>query len=175
MPSRLMTNDDPPELTNGSGMPLVGINPSTTLMFTSACAATIVVKPIARNAPKRSGACIATRLTQAPATIDGILCWDLFDFLDKVTGQALARKLVGLLRPGGALYGCFGTTPIELHHYTRCSFESADTLRQRPYAATPVRRTVLVTRDIIKMFDGLVVAESVLLKSSTRETLFRRP
>jgi hypothetical protein len=121
------------------------------------------------------GACVATRLTQVPATIDGILCWDLFDFLDKPTGQALARKLAGLLRPGGALYGCFGTTPIELHHYTRSFIESADTLRQRPYAATPVRRTVLLTRDIIKMFDGLVVAESVLLKSSTRETLFRRP
>jgi hypothetical protein len=34
---------------------------------------------------------------------------------------------------------------------------------------------VLVTRDINKMFDGLVVTESVLLKSNTRETLFRKP
>ena len=30
-------------------------------------------------------------------------------------------------------------------------------------------------RDINRMFEGLVVAESVLLKSSTRETLFRKP
>ncbi len=28
MPTRLMSNDDPPALTNGSGMPFVGINPS---------------------------------------------------------------------------------------------------------------------------------------------------
>ena len=33
MPSRLMSSDDPPELTNGSGMPLVGSSPSTTLML----------------------------------------------------------------------------------------------------------------------------------------------
>jgi len=38
-------------------MPFVGIMPSTTLMFTNACPATIVVSPSARNAPKGSGAC----------------------------------------------------------------------------------------------------------------------
>jgi hypothetical protein len=43
-----------------------------------------------------------------------------------------------------------------------------------PYPATTTRRQVLVTRDINKMFTGLVVAESVLLKSNTRETLLRR-
>ncbi len=36
MPSRLMISDDPPALTNGRGMPLVGIRPSTTLMLTNA-------------------------------------------------------------------------------------------------------------------------------------------
>jgi hypothetical protein len=34
---------------------------------------------------------------------------------------------------------------------------------------------VRLTRDMIRMFDGLVVADSVLLKSNTRETLFRKP
>jgi len=33
---------------------------------------------------------------------------------------------------------------------------------------------VLMTRDINKMFEPLAVTDSVLLKSSTRETLFRR-
>ncbi len=40
-------------------MPLVGTSPSTTLMLKNAWAAIIVVRPTARNAPKRSGACIA--------------------------------------------------------------------------------------------------------------------
>src|SRR4029453_4759792 len=36
MPIRLITSDEPPALTNGNGVPFVGINPSTTLMFTNA-------------------------------------------------------------------------------------------------------------------------------------------
>lgn len=118
---------------------------------------------------------LQTRLTQAPGSVDGILCWDLFDFLDKPTGQALAGRLVSLVRKGGALYGTFGTTPAELRQYTRTVLEGEGGFRQRHSPATPVTRTVLLTRDIIKMFDGLIAAESVLLKSNTRETLFRRP
>jgi hypothetical protein len=127
-----------------------------------------------RGEPSAFGRISAERLTQEPSTIDGILCWDLFDFLDRPAGQALARRLVQLVRPGGALYGLFGTTAVDLRHYTRFVVEREDTLRLRTYPATQVRRNVLMTRDIIKMFDGLAVAESVLLKSSARETLFRR-
>ena len=61
MPSKFMSSDEPPALTNGSGMPLVGIRPRTTLMLTNACTAIIVVNPSARNAPNRSGACRTTR------------------------------------------------------------------------------------------------------------------
>jgi hypothetical protein len=120
-------------------------------------------------------ACLATRLSQAPDSIDGVLCWDIFDFLDKPSGLVLASKLAKMVRRGGALYGTFGTTPVELKNYTRTVVAAEDSLKPRPYPATPVPRTVLLTRDIIKMFDGLIVAESMLLKSSTRETLFRRP
>lgn len=116
-----------------------------------------------------------TRLTQAPGSVDGILCWDLFDFLDQAAGQVLARQLSALVRKGGALHGTFGTTPTELRQYTRSVLEGEGAFRHRHSPATPGMRTVLLTRDIIRMFDGLIVAESVLLKSHTRETLFRRP
>jgi hypothetical protein len=118
---------------------------------------------------------IERRLAREPASIDGIMCWDVFDFLERRTAQALAARLVALLRPGGALYGFFGATAAELRHYTRYTVETADTLRLRTTPATPAPRNVFVTRDINRMFDGLAVAESVLLKSGTRETLFRKP
>lgn len=117
----------------------------------------------------------ATRLKETPDSIDGILCWDIFDFLDRASGQVLAAKLAAMLRKGGALYGSFGTTPIELKNYTKTMVAAEDQFKLRTSPATPTARTPLLTRDIIKMFDGLIVAESVLLKSSTRETLFRRP
>jgi hypothetical protein len=115
------------------------------------------------------------RLVQEPGTIDGILCWDLFDYLDKKTSPALAARLTDLLKPGGALYAFFGSTPSQLTTYTKFILEPGNKLRQRASPATPVQRHVLLTRDINKMFGGLRVAESVLLKSNTRETLFRKP
>lgn len=115
------------------------------------------------------------RIQHGPLSIDGILCWDLFDFLDRPAGQRLAARLTSLLRPGGVLYGFFGTSQANLTSYTRFVVEALNTLRLRTSPATTTSRTVWTTRDINRMFDGLTVAESVLLKTSTRETLFRKP
>jgi hypothetical protein len=117
---------------------------------------------------------LVERLRHADETIDGICCWDLFDFVDRPTGQAVAARLMRMLKPGGAIHAMFGTTPVELSFYTRFIVEGNGSLRQRPYPATKVKRTVLLTGEVNKMFDGLKVAESVLLKTSTRETLFRK-
>jgi hypothetical protein len=118
---------------------------------------------------------LATRITLPYDSVDGLMCWDLFDFLDKATGQSLALHLVKLLKQGGALYGFFGTTPIDLRHYTKFVADGDQSFRLRQSPATPVKRQVLANRDINRMFEPLTVAESVLLKTSTRETLFRKP
>lgn len=110
----------------------------------------------------------------APESVDGVLCWDLFDYLDKPTGQALAARLATLIKKGGAVHGFFGTTAAELRHYTRFIVQSQNTFRLRTYPATPTKRHVLVNRDLARLFDGLAVAESVLLKTGARETLFRK-
>jgi hypothetical protein len=86
----------------------------------------------------------------------------------------VARQLESLLRRGGALYGFFGTTAMDLKHYTRYVVDRENRFQLRPYPAMPTKRNVLVTRDINNMFDRLILADSVLLKSGTRETLFRR-
>jgi hypothetical protein len=115
------------------------------------------------------------RLAHAPSSVDAILCWDVFDYLDKKTGARLATRLASLLRPGGVIYGFFGMKTEEIAHYTRFIVESKSSLRTKRVAGARRTRNVLVNRDINKMFEGLVVAESVLLKSATRETLFRKP
>ena len=120
-------------------------------------------------------AAMDARIQHQAGSIDGILCWDLFDFLDRASGQLLATRLTALLRPGGVLYGFFGASQANLTSYTRFVVEAVNTLRLRTAPATPTARTVWTTRDINRMFDGLTVAESVLLKTSTRETLFRKP
>ncbi|MEO7190616.1 MAG: class I SAM-dependent methyltransferase [Vicinamibacterales bacterium] len=117
---------------------------------------------------------LPARLRHAPESIDGILCWDLFDYLDKPSAQALAVHLVSLLKPGGVLYGFFGASAVDLTHYTRFIVENPSTFRLRLAPATPTKRYVLVVRDLNRLFEGLLTSESVLLKSSVRETLFRK-
>lgn len=134
------------------------------------------VEAHARRAdPDAQPPALAARLSYPDASIDGILCWDLFDFLEKDGAQALAGRLAALLRPGGVLYAFFGTAAGDIANYTRFVVESDGTMRHRLSPATPTRRKVLTNRDITRMFEGLEVVESVLLKSQTRETLFRKP
>jgi hypothetical protein len=121
------------------------------------------------------GKFLAQRFPQADATVDGILCWDLFDYLDRPSAQVLARELTRLLSVDGALLGFFATLPTQDARYTKYIIADQGNLRQRPYPAGRPKQQVLLNRDILKLFDGLRVAESFLLKTNIREILFRKP
>jgi SAM-dependent methyltransferase len=115
------------------------------------------------------------RLTQPDASVDAILCWDIFDFLDKASSQGLARELVRILKPGGILFGLFANQAgTQKTHYTRFVIEDESHFRHRTAPATPVPCQVLPNRDIIRLFDGLLVSDSFLLLTHTREIVFRK-
>lgn len=118
---------------------------------------------------------LETRLPQPDGSVDGILCWDLLDYLDRPAARVLASRLARLLRPGGAVLGFFSTTAARLPNYTKYVVVNEQTLRHRPYAATRGRQRALLNRDIIRLFEGLQVSDSFLLKNNTREILFRKP
>ena len=115
------------------------------------------------------------RFTQPPGTVDGILCWDLFDFLDRPAAQALATALASLLKPDGCLLGFFSTA--DTHHavYTKYVVVDHATLKYRTYPAARPRQRNLLNGDIIKLFKDLRVTDSFLMKSKVREMLFRKP
>lgn len=115
------------------------------------------------------------RFTQAAGSIDGVLCWDLLDYLDRPAATALASHLSRVLREGGALLGFFGTAKPEDAHYTKYVIVDETSLRYRPYAAARGRQGSLPNRDIQRLFGDLRVADSFLLKNNIREILFRKP
>lgn len=115
-----------------------------------------------------------TRFSHADESIDGILCWDLFDFLDKGSTPALARQIVRLLRPGGAVMGFFSTASADRVPFTKYEIVDEKTLRRRSHPGVGGKRQGLQNRDILRMFEGLVVADSFLLKNNTREMLLRK-
>ena len=118
---------------------------------------------------------LVKRFAQADASVDGVLCWDIFDFLEPAAARALAQQIVRVLRPGGAVMGFFCTKPVERAPFTKYEIvEESQSLRHRHHAGTGGPKFVLQNRDIIRMFEGLFVSESFLLKSNTREILLRK-
>lgn len=120
---------------------------------------------------------LKTRFTQADASVDGIICWDLFDHLDKASASALARELVRLLAPDGALLAFFGAkppAPDAAPTYIKHVIVDQASVEHRPYPATVGRQRPIENRDIQRIFEPLRIAEQVLLKSHVREVLFRK-
>jgi hypothetical protein len=107
--------------------------------------------------------------------VDGILCWDIFDFLEKPAATTLAREIVRVLKPGGAVMGFFCTSIAERAPFTKFEIvHEQSSLRHRHHPGVGGQKFVLQNRDIIRMFEGLFVSDSFLLKSNTREILLRR-
>src|SRR5262249_40701031 len=115
------------------------------------------------------------RFGQESGTIDGILCWDLIDYLDKAAAQALASELTRILRPDGALLGFFGPAQPRDTRYTKFIIMDDVNLKHRLYPAARGRQAALLNRDIIRLFNGLRVSDSFLLQNNLREILFRKP
>lgn len=114
------------------------------------------------------------RFRHPDGSVDGVLCWDFFDFLPKSAAQALARQIIRMLKPGGAVMGFFATTAVPRAPFMKYEIVDDSRLRHRHHAGTGGAKHVLANRDIIKMFEGLVVSDSFLLKHNTREMLLRR-
>ena len=89
--------------------------------------------------------------------------------------QVLGRALTKLLRPEGALLGFFTTVAAADTRFSKYVILDEDTVKQKPYSSGGKKQSALQNRDIIRMFDGLKVSESFLLKTNIREFLFRKP
>jgi hypothetical protein len=118
---------------------------------------------------------LSKRFREADSSVDGILCWDLMDYLDRAAAQALADQLTRVLKPEGALLAFFGTAQPRDAHYTRYIIVDDVNLQHRPYKATRGRQAILANRDIIRLFERLRVSDSFLLQNNLREILFRKP
>ena len=114
------------------------------------------------------------RFTREDGSVDGILCWDVIDYLDRPAAQELAAQLTRILRPDGALLAFFGTAAQRESMYTKFIVVDELNLKYRPYPALRGRQPVFVNRDILRLFPNLRVADSFLLQNNLRELLFRK-
>jgi SAM-dependent methyltransferase len=118
------------------------------------------------------------RFPQESASFDGVVCWDVFDYLDKAAAVKLAAQLTRLLKPEGVLLAFFSTAepqPGTKPTYTRHVVVDHATLQHRPYPAARGKQRPLLNRDIQRMFEPLTISEQFLLKTNMREVLLRKP
>ena len=118
------------------------------------------------------------RFPQEDESIDGILCWDIFDYLERVPAERLARQLTRLLRPEGVLLAFFSTADPRSETrptYTRHVVVDRAHLQCRPFKAARGKQKPLLNRDIQRLFEPLRISENYLLKTNLREVLFRKP
>jgi hypothetical protein len=117
---------------------------------------------------------LSKRFAIEASSVDGVLLWDVYDYLDRPSAQALSAALVRVLRPDGALLGFFGNASHVGSGCTKFIVVDDSHVRMRPHVSPLARQGWLQNRDIIKMFDGLRVADSFLLQNGRREMLFRK-
>jgi hypothetical protein len=115
------------------------------------------------------------RIPHGDSTFDGILCWNVFDYLERAAARVLVGHLTRVLRPHGMLLGFFRTLHLPEHRYAKYLIIDQCNVKYRSYAAAGGCQTVHQNRDIMQLFGGLRVSESFLLKNNFREVLFRKP
>jgi hypothetical protein len=116
------------------------------------------------------------RFPQAAESFDGIICWDVFDFLDRPAGQVLAKQMIRMLKPDGMVLAFFNHSehPVTSSTYTRHLVVDQRTLEHKPYPAARGKQRPLPNRDIQRMFEPLRITEQFLLKTNMREVVLRK-
>ena len=146
----------------------------------------VLVEDLSRNIDRHINQARVAELTaffdgqfpQESDSIDGILCWDIFDYLEPPAAERLVRQLTRVLRPDGLLLAFFGTADPRSAirpTYTRHVVIDRAHLQFRPVGAERPKQRPWLNRDIQRLFDPLRITETFLLTSNLREVLCRKP
>lgn len=117
----------------------------------------------------------APRLPHPDGSVDGILCWDVLDFLAPPARAALGVEMVRVLRPGGVVLMCHRVDMAARPERLVYEITGPDRLCvRRGHDAAALLERPLKHRELLLMFSGLTEVKAVLLKSRMREVLFRK-
>jgi hypothetical protein len=113
---------------------------------------------------------LAASLHYEPESFQGILAWDVFDFLPPEILDPLTARLHSLLATGGVLLAVFhDTAEIEPVHYRVRDNESVDLT---PARKSPKVSHVFQNREILALFSGFRSSRTYVGRDHLREALF---
>ena len=114
------------------------------------------------------------RLAHADMSADGVLCWDVLEYLGPNAARLVAGEVKRVLRPGGVVFLCFGTDHRSEARQTMYEIVDEGKLRYRSGDSAGHRRRVLQSREMMKLFEPLTIVDSVLLTSRMQEMVLRK-
>jgi hypothetical protein len=113
---------------------------------------------------------LATNLQYPEASFDGIMAWDLFDYLD---GELLTRvmdHLYNLLAPGGCVLSIFHSKPPA--SYVRYKIVDGQTIEMIPAPNIAAHARIFQNREILDIFGKFRSSKTFVGRDQVREGLF---
>lgn len=114
-------------------------------------------------------------LSYSSGSIDGVLCWDVMDYLGNDSAVRLADELSRILKPGGVIFLCHGSRRRQVIRPVSYEIVDENSLRYKEIKVSRPDRVVRESGPMVKMFGTLTVAGSFLLSTSMRELVLRKP
>ncbi|MGH9472104.1 MAG: SAM-dependent methyltransferase [Terriglobales bacterium] len=114
---------------------------------------------------------LAANLTYGTGTLDGVLLWDLPDYLEEPLVRPLVHRLAEALRPGGTVLAYFHTRDAGPGApFYRYNIKDGENLELRPGESRQLLR-IFNNRNIENLFGGFRSLKFFLARDNLREVL----
>ena len=105
---------------------------------------------------------------------DGVICWDLLDYLVLKQAKELVAGLRSILKTKGVVLTYFNFNKTSPPPPTRYHIESENQLAYEILSPFPVPRRIYENREIEEIFTGFEILNSTFLKNQMREVLVQK-
>jgi SAM-dependent methyltransferase len=113
---------------------------------------------------------LETALQYPEGGYNGVLAWDLFDYLDDELLPRVMQSIYKILSPGGAVLALFHSRPPERFH--RYRIVDNQTLEWIPAPTLAVHARVFQNRQILDIFGEFRSSKTFVARDQVREGLF---
>lgn len=114
-------------------------------------------------------------LNYSPRTFDGILCWDIFEFMTPEDAEILIQRLFTLLKGGGMIMALFdGRTTTQTRNLIRHKIVGEEHVIHETIREVSSMPHHYQNRDIMKLFCTFEIVKSYYHKNRLREYLFQK-
>ncbi|HTV59081.1 MAG TPA: class I SAM-dependent methyltransferase [Verrucomicrobiae bacterium] len=113
---------------------------------------------------------LADAVSYPEENFNGVLVWDLLDYLDSELMPRLMDRLFDILRPGGVVLAMFHSrTPERYHRYRVLDTQSFEMV---PTPTISVHARIFQNREILDLFGKFRSSKTFVARDQLREALF---